>query len=199
MGDDNAGDAELALQFEDQFVDDIGADWIEAGGGFIVEDDFRLKHNGASEGDALALASGEIDGHFPHGVNEANHAEHLPDALLALRFGHLSMFDEREGDVLGHGHGIEKRALLEEESELSANRSQTAFAEIVDALIFEPHFAEVRLEEGDDVFEQDGLAAAAGPHDDGGLAGGDVEGDSAEDGMAAKGFPKLYQADDRRL
>ena len=59
VGDDDAGDFQLALQLENQLVDDVGAHGIKAGGGLVVEDDAGVEGDGAGEGDAFFLSAVE--------------------------------------------------------------------------------------------------------------------------------------------
>lgn len=96
------------------------------------------------------------------------------------------MLDEGEGDVVGDGHGVKEGGKLKEEADLEPNGDQVTLAELIDTLIFDPHFAAGGLQESDDVLEHDGLAATRGTHDDGGLATGDVDVDAIEDDLGAE-------------
>ncbi len=57
VGDDDAADAEFVAKLEDEFVDAVGSDGIESGGGLIVEHQAWFSDNGAGETDALFLAA----------------------------------------------------------------------------------------------------------------------------------------------
>ena len=53
------GEAELLLQVHEQ-VENLGLDGdVEGGDGFVGDDDAGVEHEGAGDGDALALAAGE--------------------------------------------------------------------------------------------------------------------------------------------
>lgn len=84
VGDDDAGDAEFFAEFVDELVDAIGADGIEAGGGFVVEDDAGFEDDGAGEGNALALAAGELSGEFVLDSIEIDKFEGVMDLVAAL-------------------------------------------------------------------------------------------------------------------
>ncbi len=186
VGDDDAGDAEFFAKFVDELVNAIGADGVEAGGGFIVKDDAWLEDDGAGEGDALALAAGELGGEFVLDAFEVNEFEGVMNLVAALRFGECGVLDEWEGDVVSDGHGVKEGRELEEKADLEADGCQIAFAELIDPLLFDPDLAFARLQQADDVLEEDRLAAAARPHDDRGLAARDVDIDTIEDDLGAE-------------
>ena len=58
VGDDDGCDMKFVVEFEDEFVDDVGTDGIEARGGLVVEDDLRVKSDGPRQGDAFSHAAG---------------------------------------------------------------------------------------------------------------------------------------------
>ena len=60
MRDRDGGCAEAAHLFEDEVVDRIGGDRVEAGGGLIEEDQVRLGDDRAGERDALLHAAGNL-------------------------------------------------------------------------------------------------------------------------------------------
>ena len=60
MGDENEAEPEFAHELGEQ-VEDLGLDGdVEGGDGFVGHDDARFEGEGASDGDALALAAGEF-------------------------------------------------------------------------------------------------------------------------------------------
>src|SRR5712692_8276269 len=58
VADDHGSDGEPLAGMDDHFVDALGGQRIEAGGGFVVEHDFRIADDGTGEADALAHAAG---------------------------------------------------------------------------------------------------------------------------------------------
>lgn len=199
VGHHDTGNAQFSLQLEDQFIDHIGADRIKAGGRLVVQDHLRFQHHGAGQCHAFALTAGEISGHFVDRVFQADHRQHLPNAFFALGGSHVGVLSERKGDVFADGHRIKKRALLKQKSELLANRHELGFAERVDALVFEPHFAAIGSKQTDDVFQHYALAAAAGTEHHGGFPGREINGNAAQHLDSAKRFPNIAQPDDGRL
>ncbi len=61
VGDEEIGQAEVLLQFDEQ-VEDLGLDRdIERGNRFVADDEFRLEGERAGDADALALAAGKLE------------------------------------------------------------------------------------------------------------------------------------------
>jgi len=193
VGDDDAGDTQFGTEFIDQLIDAVRADGIQPGGGLVIQDDAGLEHDGAGEGDAFALSARELGGELVLDTFEVDQFEGVADFLQSFRRGERGVFDEREGDVVGDAHGIKESGELEKKADLQANRDQIALAELVDALIFDPNLATAGLQQADDVLQENGLATAGGAHDDGGLATGDVDVDTVQDDLRAKGAMDVDQ------
>ena len=62
MGDDDEGLLVLAVELLDEVHDGVGVFGIEIAGGLVAPDDGGLIDEGAGDGDALALAAGELGG-----------------------------------------------------------------------------------------------------------------------------------------
>src|SRR5207248_931833 len=105
----------------------------------------------------------------------------------------VGVLDERERDVLRDRQRIEQRAQLEEEAELLADRDHRPLAEHVDALALEPDFAVIRLEQSDDVLEQDALSGAAGADHDYALAFLDRKRDVAQDFQVPEALVEMFE------
>ena len=86
MGDEEVGEAEVALELREE-VDDLGADAdVEGGDGLVADDELGPEGEGTGDSDPLALASGElvrIAG--ARGFVEADGAEEFGDAQVELR------------------------------------------------------------------------------------------------------------------
>ena len=86
VGDEDEGDAEVAAQVGEE-LDDLGLDRdVEGGDGLVGDDELGLQGEGAGDGDALALAAGELV-RVALGVlgGEADLGEELGDAGAPLR------------------------------------------------------------------------------------------------------------------
>jgi hypothetical protein len=112
VGDEDEGDAGLGLNRFQLFAHGLAQLQIERGKGFVEQQYFRVRCQGAGEGDALLLATGQLR---RLAIGEASHLhqrEHLQHALGDLRFvqhlAHRLRF-EAEGQVLGDGHVREQR------------------------------------------------------------------------------------------
>ena len=89
----------------DEVVDVTSQDGVEAGGGFVVEDDARVGGDGPGDGDALGHAAGELVAVFlDHVVDvEGCCCQAFADAGGDFWLGHLGVLAEPEGDVVKDG------------------------------------------------------------------------------------------------
>ena len=88
VGDEQVGQAELALELLEQ-VQDLGLDrHVERGDRLVADDEVRLEDERPGDADALALAAGELVRVAPGVVRlEADQVHHLADLLAALGVG----------------------------------------------------------------------------------------------------------------
>ena len=84
VGDEDHGEAEFSAQLAQQ-VEDLGLDGdVEGGDRFVGDDQFRLRGEGAGDGDPLALAAGKLVGVFAQVARvEADGLHELGDALVS--------------------------------------------------------------------------------------------------------------------
>ena len=165
VGDHEDGLAEALVEVAEEIEDDVGIFGVEIAGGLVGEEDGGTVDDGAGDGDALLLATGECAGLMLHTGFDA---EHVQD------FFELSVEGDGAGgdvtydlDVLLGGEGGEQVVLLEDEA-------YGAFAEVVTLRV--GHLREVATVDGDgaggwrgeaaeDV--EEGRLAGAGGADDG--------------------------------
>ena len=85
---------------------------VEIGERLVEQEGARLLHDGAADGDALALAAREL-ARTP--LQQRVHLQHLRGRLHALRDLVLrqSDIDEAEGEIVPHGHVRIERVVLE--------------------------------------------------------------------------------------
>ncbi len=157
VGDDEGG---AALHEVVQAVLDEGFGFgVEGAGGFVEDEDAGVGEDGAGDGDALALAAGELDAALADdGVVLLREAlGELVDAGDAAGFHDLLFGGLRaaEEDVLADG-AVEEEGLLEDDAELLAVADEADGGE-VDAV-------------DEDLAAGGGVEAADEP-DDGGLTG----------------------------
>ena len=122
VGDDEGG---AALHEEVEAVLDHGFGLgVEGAGGFVEDEDARVGENGAGDGDALALAAGELDAALADdGVVAFGEAlGELVDAGDAAGFHELLLggVGAGEADVFADG-AVEEEGLLEDDAELLAD------------------------------------------------------------------------------
>src|SRR6185436_20474338 len=79
----------------------------------VRENDLRVRHYGARDGDALLLSTGELLRKMARAVRHSHTFQRLRDATLALRGGHLAI-DERDVDVLRDREIVDEVEALED-------------------------------------------------------------------------------------
>jgi hypothetical protein len=147
---------------------------VEVAGGLVGHEDGRGEHEGASEGDALLFAAGELDGIVVAALGEADAIEELLGALFGVAGG-AGEFGGEE-DVLFGGEGGDELVALENEPQLAAAEpGEVILREADDLFAVEEDAAGGGIIEAGEEAEQGAFAAAGGSHDGDELAGGYVE------------------------
>ena len=176
VGDVDHRVAEVAVQLGDLDAHLHAQLGIEVRQRLVEQEDPRLAHDGAADGDALALAAGEL----PSACARAAARSAGSRAARCTR-GSISAFVyagglEAEGEVLVDRHVRIERVGLEHHGDAALGRRHLVHALAVDQQLA----AGDRLEPGDHA-QQRRLAAARGADEDGELAGIDVEVDAVDD------------------
>ncbi len=148
---------------------------VEIGQRLVEKKRLGLAHDGAADGDALALAAGELAGAAFEIVGEVERRRRpldlAGDRVLGLA-GHL----QREADIAAHGHMRIERVGLEDHGQSAPGGR---FPGDVDAVDLDRAAADI-LQPGDEA-QQRGLAAAGGADEDDEFAVIDVEVDAGND------------------
>ncbi len=201
MGDDDHGHVdggEAADDLED-FTGELG---VEGGGGFVEEEDVGLQGQGAGDGDALLLASGELEGIGVGLLGEAHLVQQGHRDRAGLVGGTFEDVDLRLGDVAENGKMRKKVEILEDEAHAEADAAEGVLFG-VDAVADHGVLADEDGPAGDlfqvgDAAQEGGLAAAGGADDGHDVAFVDGEGDVAQDREVAEGFRQVPHIDQRR-
>ena len=174
-----------ARQLEDDVEDLAHHLRVERGGDLVEEENLGVHHEGAHDGDALALAAGELARVVVGAVSQADALEQFVRPLLGVgaRFSRDQAGGERQ---VPHDRQVgEELVGLEDHADAAAHlgpgdagRRQVGPVEEdlpgVDGL------------EAVDRAQQRGLAAARGSDDDDDFAVGDVEGHAAQGVVSAR-------------
>ena len=156
---------------------------VEIGERFVEQEDLGMAHDGAADGDALALAAGELLGPAVEQRLEFEDARRLVDLPGDLGLGHAGEA-QREAHVLAHRHVRVERVGLEHHGDAALATASTSFMRSPPMTssprgdVFEP---------GDHA-QQRRLAAARGADEDDELLGGDVEIDALDHLDGAEGL-----------
>jgi hypothetical protein len=174
VGDEEGGDVDLVVEAAEPGAELVADTRVEGAEGLIEEEDLRFRREGAGEGDALALAAGELRGVAVCVAVELDEAEEIVDAALDLGPGPLADL-EAERDVLPDGHVAEEGIVLEDEAHSAELNGDGG-----GVLSGEDDASRVGfLESGDDA-EDGALAGARGSEEGDELAGVDFEGDRVD-------------------
>jgi hypothetical protein len=149
--------------------------------------------------DALAHAVAELGriaiGELVH-VNRLEAAVGLGERVLAA---HALVLAEGEGDVLGAGHRVEERGVLEDHRALHADGHHALLVLPGDLLAVQPDLALVGLEQADEVLDEHALAHAGRADDEEHLACLDVEAHVVEHRLGPEGLPDVAEGDQLSL
>jgi hypothetical protein len=117
VGDHHDGLAKVAIELLQKLQHVTGTDGVKIAGGLVGEDQIRIGHDRAGNGDALFLPAGQLSGKMVHAVVE-------PDQLQD-RCAHLAVLGsrqarelERQLHVLTRGENGDQVERLKEESDV---------------------------------------------------------------------------------
>src|SRR5438046_939730 len=171
LGHDHHRRAEAIAQLEDEVVQQLGADGVQARRRLVEEEDVGVERHGPGQAGALAHAAADLRGIELLEASQADQRELQRDELGDLRRREPRVLAERETDVLGQRQRAPERAALVQHPEAAHDplarlrlRRPEAFAVVEDA-------AAGGVDEADQVPEQRALAATATAHDHEDLAG----------------------------
>ena len=142
-------------------LDELGAHLVtqlcvEVAQRFVHEEDLRMTHDGAADGDALALAAGERFGLSLQILGDAEDLRRFLHLLVDLRLGNLAQL-ESERHVFIHGHVRIERVVLEDHRDVAVFRRN-----IVDEAVADVEFTIGDLFQTGDHAQSCRLAAARG-------------------------------------
>ena len=84
VGDHQAGGLQFPVAAQDEVVDGVGGNRVEARGGLVVEDELGVHGDGAGQADAFAHAAGEFLGQEVLAARHAHEGEFLADDAADL-------------------------------------------------------------------------------------------------------------------
>ena len=161
MGDVDHGGDEVAVQLA-EFDPHVAAQGgVEVGQRLVEEEDLGVAHDGAADGDALALTAGQLAGFQGAACRSvAGSRRRLADLGFHLGLGQF-LHAQREGDVFEDRQMRVKRVGLEHHRDAAIHRGEVGHIDAVDDDLargggFQP---------GDDA-QKGGLAAARGADED---------------------------------
>ncbi|MNH29316.1 hypothetical protein D3C79_895430 [compost metagenome] len=111
MGDEDEGDAELALQRLELELHLLAQLEIQRPQRLVQQQDARLIDEGAGDGDTLALAAGELPRLAVADAGQAHQLQHLVHLAVALCLGHTPDH-QAVADVVPHIHVGEEGVVL---------------------------------------------------------------------------------------
>ena len=164
VGDEDDGVA-AGMKIVEERHDLVAGLGVEVSGRLVRQDDGGIVDQGASDGDALALAAGEFVGFVQHARAEADALEGSLGALLALCC-RSAVIDERQLDVVERcGPGQEIEGLEDESDLLVSDTGQLVVVQLGDVVAIEPVFALGWGVETADEIHQGRFSGAGRTHD----------------------------------
>ena len=175
MRDEDAGGLQFvveALDLDPHLAAELG---VQVGQGLVEQEDVGLADNGAAHGNSLALAAAQLAGFARQEFLDAQNARDTLHALANLRL-RPPRDTERIADVLEGRHVRIEPVVLKHHGDIALLGFQVVHHPVPDGNLARGH----GFETGDHP-EQGGLAATAGPDDDGELAIADLDVDAVDD------------------
>jgi hypothetical protein len=195
VGDEDGGDANFLMEGSEPAAEVFADFGVEGAEGFIEEEDFRIDGEGARQGDALALAAGELGGQAVFQALELDEAEEFEDPVaegLRRRARRGGPDSEAEGDVFEDGEVMKEGVVLEDEPGFAfgGGSEGDVFAVEMDLAV-----TGVREVEAPEDAQEGGFAGAGGAEEGDQLAVWDFEGKTAEGLKRAEGATEILDAD----
>ena len=100
------------FQFQNQIVDSRGDDRIQAGGGLVEKENFRVHGERPRNGGAFFHSAAQLRRHVVFKTGEANLFEFQPHHDFDRRIIEWGVLAQGERDIFSHGHRPEQRAAL---------------------------------------------------------------------------------------
>ena len=155
---------------------------VQAGEGFVQQDQLRARRECSGQGHALLLAAGELVRQAVLEEGQAHEAQHLPGPFEPFLAG---QGPEAEGGVLEHAQVREQRVVLEHEAHAPRLRRHV-HAGSRERAALERHRARVQAFEPGDEAQGGGLAAPGRPQQRHDAARVQVEADAVHRGRARR-------------
>ena len=127
---------------------------VKVGEGLVHQEDGRLAHDRAPEGNTLSLTAGELLRLAGEELGQVENRGRLVDAALNLALINLAQF-EAEGQVVSHGHVRVEGVALEDHGDVAV-----LWSDVVDHLVADQQGAVGDVFEARDHAQRGGLAAA---------------------------------------
>ena len=166
VGDDHDGHAHVLLEFEDELVQQGGADRVEPGRRLVKENDFGVHRQRAGEPGAFAHTAADFGRVIILESGKADEREFEGGLFPDLGGGKLRIALQGQGHILGEGHGAPQRAALEEQAHAAEKFLALAFGPGPKVLSPVEHLPLCRLEQAHEDAQERAFAASARPHDD---------------------------------
>ncbi len=189
MGDVDAGDAEILLQFLDLKAHLHAQLGVQVGERFVEQEHARLAHDGPAHGDPLALTAGELARFARQVLGELKQGGGLLNLRLDLGLGYAADL-QAVGHVVVNCHVRIERVVLEYHGDVALGR-----LEIVDHAAADRYLALGNGLQPGDHAQQRRLATARGTDDDQELAVGDLAIDAVNDSVVAVGLVDFAEFD----
>jgi hypothetical protein len=131
------------------------------------QQDARPRGHGSRQRNPAALAARQLRRGTLAVLGEADEAQDLAHPGVDLVLGEVQLLGQAEADVLGDGHRVEQRVLLEQHADIGAHAQQFLLAHLADTLTVDEDCPGIRPEQSENQLERHRLPRAAGAEHDG--------------------------------
>ena len=186
MRDNHGSHFELSGEVECELVNHRCHDGVEAGGGFVAEEQLGIERHGAGQSDAFSHASAELGRLEMFEACESYQLElHFHDEIHDVGID-TAVFDQRQRHILSDGQGLKQGAELEIHSEAEPELVEFLLRHSSRFLSEDLDRTACRSERADDVAQYRAFAATGASHDDHGVALFNGEADAVENGSVSE-------------
>ncbi len=187
VGDED-GFSEGVFELADFALEVFDGDGIDAGEGFVEEDEGGVGDEGAGDFEFASFAAGEGDGFLVAGFGEAELFHEAGGFFAALEGGFAGGFEDGE-EVLFDGHALEDGRFLGEVAHAFAGA--LIHGELGDVEAVEHDLAAVGDDHSHDHAEGGGFAGAVAAEEADDFAVSDFKGDLVNDGASGVAFDQV--------
>ena len=175
VGDNDDRHLECLPEKQNQLIEFGGNDWIEAGRGFIQNQNLGVEGQGAGHGPALLHAARKLSGMQLAKVRQSHDGQFHPDHQIDDGRCENGVLAQRQGDVLFDGERIEQCCALKSHTDGMPNLPKFRRRVFGDVNALDDYTARLRTLQAENLAQERGLPRTAAAQQNHGFAGRNIE------------------------